>query len=157
MVTYVKGDATKPIGDGPKIIAHICNDEGGWGAGFVLAIDKMHPRPREWYKELYANYRRQQHLFIPLGSTEFVPAGRDITVANMVAQHRTIRTNPKPICYKSLEFCLEKVAAYAIDEEATVHMPRIGCGLAGGDWNVVESIIDRTLTLRDIDVTVYDL
>jgi len=39
---------------------------------------------------------------------------------------------------------------------ASVHMPRIGCGLAGGDWNVVESIINRTLTLRDVDVTVYD-
>jgi O-acetyl-ADP-ribose deacetylase (regulator of RNase III) len=157
MVKYVKGDATKPVGDGPKMIVHIVNDEGLWGAGFVLALDKMHPRPREWYMEEVANVKRDRRLFLTLGSVDFVPAGHDITVVNMVAQHRTIRTNPRPICYKSLEACLEKVAAYALVEGATVHMPRIGCGLAGGKWDVVESIINRTLTLKDIDVTVYDL
>lgn len=26
MITYLKGDATQPIGDGCKIIIHICND-----------------------------------------------------------------------------------------------------------------------------------
>lgn len=39
-IHYVTGDATEPIGEGEKIIAHICNDQGGWGAGFVLALSK---------------------------------------------------------------------------------------------------------------------
>jgi hypothetical protein len=47
-----------------------------------------------------------------------------------------------------------KIAGY---DGATVHMPRIGTGLARGNWEVIESIINRTLTLRDVDVTVYDL
>ena len=34
-------------------------------------------------------------------------------------------------------------------------MPRIGCGLAGGKWAVVEPIIQRAL--EDIPVFVYDL
>lgn len=156
MVAYVKGDATKPAGDGPKIIAHICNDEGAWGAGFVLAVDKLSPRPKAFYKDEYEFYTNNGFTFMPLGMIDVVPVGRNTYVCNMVAQHRTIRNVDKPICYKSLEACLTKLAGYAVAESATVHMPRIGCGLAGGDWSVVESIINRTLTLRDVDVTVYD-
>jgi len=159
MVTYVKGDATKPIGGGKKIIAHVCNDEGGWGSGFVLALNKMSPEPKRIYRHWY-NYwtnKSQFFLFIPLGTTQWAKVSDDIYVANMVAQHRTIKSVDKPICYKSLENALEKVADFAISHDATVHMPRIGCGLAGGDWNVVESIINRTLTLRDVEVIVYDL
>jgi hypothetical protein len=33
-------------------------------------------------------------------------------------------------------------------------MPRIGCGLAGGEWSKVEEIINRVMP--DVDVYVYD-
>jgi hypothetical protein len=36
-------------------------------------------------------------------------------------------------------------------------MPRIGCGLAGGDWPVIEGLIRATLGSRDIKVTVHEL
>ena len=39
-IIYLKGDATKPEGLGTKIIAHVCNDVGLWGKGFVLAVSK---------------------------------------------------------------------------------------------------------------------
>lgn len=39
-IQYLKGDATNPQVEGNKIITHICNDIGGWGKGFVLAISK---------------------------------------------------------------------------------------------------------------------
>jgi hypothetical protein len=34
-INFIVGDATTPIGDGLKIIVHVCNDIGGWGRGFV--------------------------------------------------------------------------------------------------------------------------
>ncbi|MEZ4800268.1 MAG: hypothetical protein R2809_10945 [Flavobacteriales bacterium] len=37
-VNYVTGDATIPQTNGNKIIVHVCNDIGGWGKGFVMAI-----------------------------------------------------------------------------------------------------------------------
>ena len=53
-IEFMTGDATKPVGDGPKIIVHICNDIGGWGKGFVLAISKRWQEPeaayRGWHK-----------------------------------------------------------------------------------------------------------
>jgi O-acetyl-ADP-ribose deacetylase (regulator of RNase III) len=46
-INYIKGDATAPISKGEKIICHICNDIGGWGKGFVLAISKRWKEPEE--------------------------------------------------------------------------------------------------------------
>lgn len=37
-----------------------------------------------------------------------------------------------------------------------VAIPKIGCGLAGGDWEVVSRIIDEA-TGDDLDVYVYEL
>jgi hypothetical protein len=37
-ITYVRGDATAPSVKGVKLIAHVCNDIGGWRKGFVLAL-----------------------------------------------------------------------------------------------------------------------
>jgi hypothetical protein len=36
-------------------------------------------------------------------------------------------------------------------------MPRIGCGLAGGEWSQVEAVIAATLLAGGIDVFVFDL
>jgi len=35
-------------------------------------------------------------------------------------------------------------------------MPRIGCGLAGGKWEEIESIISDELTSQGIEVSVYE-
>ena len=52
-ITYLKGDATNPTHNGNKIIVHICNDIGAWGAGFVLAISKRWKAREKNYKEWY--------------------------------------------------------------------------------------------------------
>ena len=62
-----------------------------------------------------------------------------------------------PIRYKAAEQCLSKVAEGAIELGASIHMPRIGCGLAGGTWAEIEPIIFRQLCNRGPAVYVYDL
>ena len=52
----------------------------------------------------------------------------------MIGQHKTI-TNSKgipPIRYEAVEKCLEKLSYDTLKLNASIHMPRIGCGLAGG-------------------------
>jgi O-acetyl-ADP-ribose deacetylase (regulator of RNase III) len=55
----VRGDATSPQAKGPKVIAHICNDLGGWGKGFVPAVSRRWPEPeadyRRWHRERAGN------------------------------------------------------------------------------------------------------
>ncbi len=40
---------------------------------------------------------------------------------------------------------LENIGDKAIELNASVHMPRIGCGLAGGKWESIEPLIFNNL------------
>lgn len=62
-ITYLVGDATRPEVGGNKIIAHICNDAGGWGKGFVLALSQVSPIPESSYREWFA--RRWGLMILP--------------------------------------------------------------------------------------------
>lgn len=151
-INYVIGDATIPLGDGRKIIAHVCNDIGGWGRGFVMALSKRWIEPEKSYREWYRsgeNFR--------LGEVMFVKVEDGLCVANMIAQHNVWSVDGiPPIRYDSLRLCLRKVYELSERAGATVHMPRIGCGLAGGNWDIVENIIMEELVDKGIQVTVYD-
>jgi hypothetical protein len=61
-----------------------------------------------------------------------------------------------PIRYEAVETSLIKVAIEAKKIKASIHMPRIGCGLAGGRWKEIELIIQKVLLSQNLDVYVYD-
>ncbi|MEU8701437.1 macro domain-containing protein [Streptomyces sp. NPDC048680] len=153
-IVYVKGDATAPQGKGVKLIAHVCNDLGGWGKGFVLAVSRRRPEPearyRAWHRERAAND-------FGLGAVQFVRMSPYIRVANMVGQ-RGMRTGSKgvPVRYGAIDTALGAVAVRAAELGASVHMPRIGCGLAGGTWSRIEPLLEQRLLSQGIGVTVYD-
>ncbi|MFH8474047.1 macro domain-containing protein [Streptomyces sp. NPDC018000] len=153
-ITYVRGDATAPQGQGVRLIAHVCNDLGGWGKGFVLAVSRRWPEPemayRRWYRDRAGND-------FALGAAQFVQVDPHLWVANMVGQ-RGLRTGSKgvPVRYEAIDTALAAVADRAVELGASVHMPRIGCGLAGGKWSRIEPLIEKRLLSRGIAVTVYD-
>lgn len=154
-INYVRGDATAPSGDGPMIIAHICNDVGGWGRGFVLALSQRWQEPEVAYRQWY---RSRSSNDFDLGATQLVAVEPDLWVANIIGQHdiRAIDDEP-PVRYWAMEAGLAALADEADAVGASVHMPRIGCGLAGGEWPTVEAIIERTLSAAGVAVVVYDL
>ncbi|MFJ8487791.1 macro domain-containing protein [Streptomyces sp. NPDC094038] len=153
-ITYIRGDATTPSGKGVKVIAHVCNDRGGWGKGFVLALSRRWPEPekayRAWHRDRAAND-------FGLGAVQLVRVDRYLWVANMIGQRGT-RTGSKgvPVRYEAIDAALAKLADKATELGASVHMPRIGCGLAGGKWSRVEPLINERLAERGTAVTVYD-
>ena len=135
-VKYVIGDATRPQGDGTKIICHICNNIGAWGAGFVLAVSKRWDEPEESYRDMNPEDRK-------LGSVMVIPVEDDILVANIIAQQGIYPDDSglPPIRYTAVRAALTAVNDLAVKINATLHMPRIGCGLAGGRWEDIEKII----------------
>lgn len=169
MITYVKGDATCPQTKGPKVIAHVCNDIGGWGRGFVLAISARWGAPETRYRQWHRLRQTTPELHneeagslllttgdFVLGEAQLVQVLPDTYVANMIAQSG-MRTGSKgpPIRYQALEVALNKVMGFSTRLDASVHMPRIGCGLAGGTWDRVGPIIERVMV--DLPVYVYDM
>lgn len=179
-VEYKVGNATQPIGDGKKLIFHVCNDEGGWGSGFVLGLNKefgVEPSgPRGKYHSWYGSLGKQnaQSDFgatgpFKLGQVQYVKVKDDTTVVNCIAQSTpggftskvTGKTFP-PVRYQSLEECLLRVRdavepAIKKGQKISLHSPRLGCGLAGGSWEVVDAIIKRVFDGLDVTWTVYDL
>src|SRR5580698_469239 len=153
-IRYVEGDATDPGGGGRKIIVHICNDEGKWGKGFVLAVSRRWDAPERVYRDAFKGASAHPAL----GDVQFVSVSSDVTVANVIGQ-RGIQANAEgvpPVRYEAIRAGLEKVAVEARRTGASIHMPRIGCGLAGGEWAKIEPIVLETLTAKDVGVTVYD-
>ena len=148
------GDATSPMASGNKIIVHVCNDIGGWGKGFVMAISKKWPEPEKRYREWH-----KSKTDFELGEVQFVKVNESTWVANLIGQRgvRKDETGTPPIRYPAVESGLNKVAQFAAEQKASVHMPRIGCGLAGGTWDKMEPIIKSTLADHNVSVTVYDL
>lgn len=163
-IKYVVGDATDPQGSGRRIIAHVCNDAGGWGAGFVLALSMVDGEPEIAYRDWFENrgmlpIELDSRPPFQLGEVLFAAFKPDTFVCNMIAQRGTYQGafDPIPLRYDALRHCLRRLGTAAHAAQASIHMPRIGCGLAGGEWKKVERIIQQEICAHNGEVTVYDL
>ena len=156
-IRYLEADATLPQDPGPKLLVHVCNDIGAWGRGFVLGLSQRFPEPERRYKAWAAG---QEKLPFALGQVQFVTVTPDLSVANLIGQHDIARKGQAqampPVRYEAIREGLGRVRAEALRSGASVHMPRIGAGLAGGDWKVIEQIVGEDLTAHGLSVTVYD-
>lgn len=154
-IRYHSGSATTPIMTAAPItfIVHVCNDRGSWGKGFTAALDALSPIPMRSYKNAIRDTRPHS-----LGASSLCKITPELFVANLIAQ-RGLPTRPQRVVidYAALERCLGNLGKIALDWRASCHMPRIGCGLAGGDWHTVEAILGRTLCALGVGVHVYDL
>lgn len=149
MIHYVTGDAVNPQIPGMKIIAHIVNDAGGWGRGFVVPLGRKYPRAERDYRY----YSKARDL---LGKNFYSHVAEDILIVHMCAQHGyRSATNPVPLQYDALESCLRELDGAAKNMKAVVCCPRFGCGLAGGTWSEVEKLIQKIMP--DVEVYVHDL
>jgi len=170
---YKVGDATNPcVESGTRIIIHICNSIGSWGSGFVVALSKKWKQPEMLYKQWFSQraFLKGNDAF-QLGNIQKVALDVDkyyakTYVINMIAQDGIMSNirNDIPLRYDALEKCLQKVYDFCSEERKkgipiSVHCPRLGAGLAGGDWNKIEKLIEKWLVhgKDGFDTYVYDL
>lgn len=142
---FMVGDATVPTrSSGRLLVAHICNNKGGWGKGFVVPLGTRYPKAKEAYKatQVYG-----------LGTVQYVLVSRDpeVFVANMIAQNGYHnKNNPHPLDLEALRLCLRNIAGASTN---LIQMPKIGGGLGGyvGDawYKHVLPIIEEEL--RDVN------
>lgn len=174
-IKYVQGDIFQAIaGKSNIIIPHVCNDIGGWGSGFVVSLSKFDKEPeqsyRDWFKGISpTGDALTSNRTFGLGETQIVGVVRfkdvetNIEVANMVAQHRTITTGEKiPLRYSALSKCMQYIAKKMLAESGLVkateiYCPKFGSGLAGGNWDFIETLINEIWVNEGIPVTVFEL
>jgi hypothetical protein len=159
---YIEGDLFDHVpneSDEVVIIAHVCNDIGAWGAGFVVPLGRKYPSAKEAYLRL--DERK-------LGEVMFVPiAGQKVIVANMIGQEgirpkfEGDKTIP-PIRYEALKQCLHHVHDMAKllqrqGNKVRIACPMFGAGLAGGDWDTISIMIGLIWSEMGIETNIYYL
>ena len=153
-VEFVIGDATKPSGTGPKLIAQVVNDKTpNWGAGFALAVRKAWTKVQEGFRRWAAKSPGN----LRLGNVLISEVSAELAVASMVCQHGYGPSDKPRIRYVALQQCLQQLGASARDKNACVHMPRIGSGFGGGSWGLIAQLVDENLCRCGVPVRVYDL
>jgi len=132
--------------DVPTVIPHICNNIGAWGSGFVVPLGEHFPIAKKVYLAKHNGI-----IGLRLGEVQFPLVDENIYVANMIAQDGISsrstgdrsRVNAKPIRYAALCDCLEQINKQF--KGADIHAPKFGSGLAGGNWEFIEELIDEIL------------
>lgn len=154
-IVYLRGNAVEPRGDERKIVVHVVNDKTpNWGGGgFALSLRGKWPQAQQDFQE-WAKAKRGN---LSLGMVRLVDVEDDVAIASMVAQKAYGPSARPRIRYLALSECLRHVASEAATRGASVHMPRIGCGQAGGSWEIVEELVATLLSSAGIPVFVYDL
>jgi hypothetical protein len=163
MINIIHGDATHPQTPGRNMIVHGCNDVGGWGAGFVLAIDKISPLPRIRYRHwadkgtTYCNIRGTQIPFC-LGQVQLVIVKPKLAVFNLISQagcgKRTINDLLPPARYEAIQMGLNyiKEMIYNRFRDANLHLPMIGARLGGLVFDKIYTMIEETFPTTNVNI-----
>jgi len=150
---YVEGDMFAEIKKAPPghkiLIPHVVNNLGRWGAGFSGPLGEAFPIARSSYEKHIADgWERLGSVIGPFMANE------SIFVAGMVAQDG-VGTQERRVRYNALVQCMELLGRYLEGDSMTIHCPKFGCGLAGGNWDFIEELIRDCWIRRGIKVTVY--
>ena len=148
-IKYQVGDLFESIDSYKEkiIIAHVCNNKGAWGSGFVIPLGKKYPLAKSEYLENFE--------WFDLGETQIVEVDYPtVFVANMFAQ---TLGGKRPLFYNALAKCIDEVREEAEIRNATIIAPMFGAGLAGGNWSFIEELIEDCWLRNNIPVTIFKL
>ncbi|WP_417540036.1 ImmA/IrrE family metallo-endopeptidase [Marinobacter sp.] len=153
-IRILHGNVLEPRNGGKKVICQLVNDKAvKWGGGVARKIAKRFPYAEKAFGEQVV----QIPLGDRLGQVIFVEASKDLTIASLIAQEGFGPSLFPRIRYGALQNCLEEVADHAKSIEASIHLPKIGTGSAGGDWSTIEEMLDNVMVRAGLFVTVYDV
>jgi len=148
------------------IFAHGVNCRGGFGSGLAGEIARRLPKVRNEYIAKH----KSKHPWT-LGATQTVqiqtnniingdPYSQTSYIMNCATQRdygRDPQSQPNGMyChYEAIDVCMREYHEFCKGHELIPGLPYIGCGLAGGDWNIVQRIIEEIF--NDMTICVYYL
>ena len=162
MITYKKGDLLS-VTEG--IIAHGCNAQGVMGSGVAALVKAKYPIAFEQYvADLEMLAKDEAYMGAsPLGYVSLwsptdlnvVLTNASLLIANCITQNLFGRDGSKFVSYDAIHTCFVALERIAKMTGMTINIPRIGAGLGGGDWTVIEAIINSVC--KDSKVVCWDL
>ena len=160
MISYKVGDLLKDCS--ATFLLHQTNCMGIMGGGIAAQIRTYYPKVNEEYEWLCS---KQVNIGDLLGTIQIlIEDNCDIDnpqyIVNCFGQKR-ISSTFKMTSYDALDECFEAVRKYChtnYPDGCTIGIPyKIGCGLGGGNWEIVEAIIRKNFASSNIDVEIWAL
>ncbi|GKS11223.1 Appr-1-p processing protein [Paenibacillus chitinolyticus] len=143
-VKIVQGNLMEATED---IIGHQVNCMGVMGAGLAKLIKRDYPEVFKQYKQSCSNKGEL------LGRCQIVSTKNEKCIANLFGQYG-YGVQKRHTDYIALRGALNELMSLAMKSGQSIALPyNIGCGLAGGDWDIVGQIIEEVFI--DYDVTLY--
>lgn len=159
MITkYIVGDITETE---LKQIAHGVNCQNKMGSGVAKALYSKFPEVKTEYHRWIEHQKKSYFDFEPkhlLGQSCMVQ-DKDKEIFNCFTQLQYGYDGKKYVSYSAIIKCFEELVYFhnsgqLIDNKIAI--PKIGCGLAGGDWYIVEQLINEVVG-DSLEIWVYTL
>lgn len=137
------------------VLCHQVNVYGVMGAGIAAEVRKRFPNVNKEYERFCLQFKPYKNYNDILGKVVIVETNKKKTqfIANCFSQD----IESKDGCltnYEALKDCLNYIESWMKNKnKLTVAFPyKYGCGIAGGDWEIVKKIIYDSF--KDVDITV---
>jgi len=130
-------------------IIHGCNAQGVMGAGVGRTMKFTYPGAYNIYKN-YINKARELGVS-PLGSNTYYAMNK-LVIINAVTQEYYGNDGKQYTDYDAVRACFYDINAEILRSQEifdniprVLNFPMIGCGFGGGNWEVIEAIIEKEI------------
>lgn len=159
MIKHYEGDIFDSNAD---VICHQVNCQGAFGRGMAGQVRRMFPEVEKTYKILTKQWTEEAggKTKMLLGKVSAQPVekdGRWFLIANLYGQDDYGKDGVYTD-YEALEKAMSEIRDFleVRGSRETVAFPNgMGCGYGGGDWAVVEAMIERVFKNYPCEVQIW--
>jgi O-acetyl-ADP-ribose deacetylase (regulator of RNase III) len=139
-----------------KLIVHGCNAHGVMGSGVAKIVRDDYPEAYEQYKAEYELARDNGEFALEMGSVGFVKSNGKV-IGNAVTQYNYGgKEGVRYVDYEAVSNSIHEIIDWCLNNGHTQFaMPKIGAGLGGGNWDIIEMIIADDLRGHGVHCVVY--
>jgi len=136
-------------------IVHGCNAQGVMGSGVALAVKQKYPEVFKDYVERHAKSTPDEPGLVLGDAYAVTVKNNELVIWNAITQN-LYGTGHRQVNYDAVETCFAKInnliGQYKDYFPTEVHIPLIGAGRGGGNWEIIREIIEQTM---DYPVTLW--
>ncbi len=135
------------------VIIHGCNCFNNMGAGIAKQIAENFPEAMQADLETTKGDKTKLGTYSQ-ASIIFAGTSQTLTVVNAYTQY-AFGAGKCHLDYDALDKVLDDLIFEFGKKNLKFGIPKIGCGLAGGDWSIVSRRVDKKFTGEDITFVDY--
>jgi len=144
-VKYIEGDLLE-MDKQFDLIVHGCNCFQTMGSGIAKSIREKYPEAWEIDRDCKLTPKQR------LGTIKYTTIQNEPIIVDAYTQFR-YGSDKMNADYNAIRSCMKAIKKEFSGQK--IGLPQIGAGLAGGDWDIIENIIEEELANEDVTVVIY--